>query len=205
MGQEISVTNIATISGLTMEQVLDKMVEKKIGIAGSATSTTPGASGSGLVSGKLIAGETVQFDGMYWIVVHTDYIKRIAYLGSTVIVTAVAFGSSEKYKGSTLATVAANFEKSMSSEALSIMNNVTVNDVTAKVFVPSLEQVGGDFSYFKQEANRICKYNGDVYYWWTSSKYYNNYRAYYVTQAGGCTDNHVGNICGFRPFIALSL
>ena len=137
MGQEISVTNIASISGMSIEQILDKMVEKKIGIAGSATSTTPGASGSGLVSGKLITGETVEFDGMYWIVAHTDYIKRIAYLGSTVIVTEVNFGSSAAYNGSALATIAENFEKGMSTEALSIMKNVTVNGVTAKVFAPS--------------------------------------------------------------------
>lgn len=206
MGQEINVTNIATISGLTMEQVLDKMVEKKIGISSGATSTTPGASGSGLISGKLIAGETVQFDGMYWIVVHTDYIKRIAYLGSTVIVTEVNFGSNSAYKGSALATISANFEKGMSAEALSIMKNVTVNGVTAKVFAPSREQAVGNFSYFKEEHNRICQYNGSNELWWTSSPDPSDTsRAYYVSQAGGCSDNFVGNTCGFRPFIALAL
>lgn len=206
MGQEINISNIATISGLTMEQVLDKMVEKKIGISSSATSTTPGASGSGLVSGKLIAGETVQFDGMYWIVVHVDYIEHIAYLGSTVIVTEVNFGSNSAYKGSALATIAENFEKGMSAEALSIMKNVTVNRVTAKVFAPSREQVADTFSYFKKEDNRVCNYNGTSYYWWTSSPDPSNTsRAYYVTQAGGCADNNVGNTCGFRPFIALAL
>lgn len=34
MGQEISISNISKISGLTAEEILDKMVEKKIGIAG---------------------------------------------------------------------------------------------------------------------------------------------------------------------------
>ena len=43
MGQEISVTNIASISGMSIEQILDKMVEKKIGIG--ITSETPGVSG----------------------------------------------------------------------------------------------------------------------------------------------------------------
>lgn len=204
MGQEINISNIATISGLTMEQVLDKMVEKKIGISSSATSTTPGASGSGLVSGKLIAGETVQFDGMYWIVVHTDYIKRIAYLGSTIIVTETTFGSNSKYNGSTLAAVAANFEKGMSAEALSIMKNVTMNGVTAKVFTPSREQAVGTFSYFKQSTNRICQYNGANCQWWTSSLS-DTYRAYGINTNGDAPDIHVSTACGFRPFIALTL
>lgn len=204
MGQEINISNIATISGLTMEQVLDKMVEKKIGISSGATSSVPGASGSGLVSGKLISGETVQFDGMYWIVVHTDYINRIAYLASTILVTETSFGSNAVYKGSTLAAVAANFEKGMSAEALSIMKNVTVNGVTAKVFAPSRDQAVGTFSYFNQSTNRICQYNGANFQWWTSSPA-ETYRTYCINANGDSPDIFVSTACGFRPFIALAL
>ena len=204
MGQEINISNIATISGLTMEQVLDKMVEKKIGISSGATSSVPGAFGSDTINGRLIAGETVQFDGMYWIVVHTDYVNRVAYLASTIIVTETPFGTNTAYKGSTLAAVAANFEKGISAKALSVMKNVTVNGVTAKVFAPSREQVVSTFSYFKQTTNRICQYNGVNFQWWTSSLD-DSYRPYCINMNGDIPGIHAGTVCGFRPFIALAL
>ena len=204
MGQEISISNISKISGLTAEEILDKMVEKKIGIAGSATSTTPGASGSGLVSGKLIAGETVEFDGMYWIVAHTDYVNRIAYLASTILVTSTTFGSNTTYKGSTLATVAANFEKGMSEAALAIMKSVTQDGVTAKIFPPTYNQANGGWSYFSAQANRVCKLNGNDSWYWTSTASSSSY-VWYVDYNGNLNGNGPSGTGGFRPCLALAL
>ena len=163
--------NVGTINGLTMEQILDKMVEKKIGISGSGSSSggTGGATQSGLLEGKIINGEVVRFDGMYWVVAHTDYVNKKAYLASNILVTSTKFGSNNVYKGSTLATVAAAFEANMSEEAKAIMLTETVNGVAGKVFAPTYDQMNGGWSYFSTQANRICKLNGVDTNYWTSS------------------------------------
>ena len=205
MGQEISISNISKISGLTAEEILDKMVEKKIGIAGSGTSTTPGSFGSGTISGRLISGETVEFDGMYWIVAHTDYVNRVAYLASTVIVTNTVFGSNDKYKGSTLATVAANFEKNMSEAALAVMKSITQDGVTAKIFPPTYSQVNSGWSYFSVQDNRICKLNGVIAQYWTSTVGTSGY--VWLVNTSGTFSSYGGpnTTNGFRPCLALAL
>ena len=205
MGHEISISNVSKISGLTAEEILDKMVEKKIGIAGSATSTTPGASGSGLLNGRLIAGETVEFDGIYWIVAHADYVNRIAYLASTILVTSTVFGSNTTYKGSTLATIAANFEKGMSEAALVKMKSVTQDGVTAKIFPPTHDQANGGWSYFSTQANRICKLNGNDSWYWTSTARSSGGVWSVGGDGGNGTYGSPGSAGGFRPCLALAL
>lgn len=201
MGQDVNITNIATISGLTMEQILDKMVEKKIGIdLGSS-----GESGSSVVEGRLFPGERVKFDGMYWTVAHCDYIKKVAYLSSEIILSMTQFGSNTTYKGSTLANLTAQFEASMSPAALNRAVNTTVNGVTSKLFIPSYEQYNGGFSYFATQANRVCKdAGGTAQVYWTSSPGSSG-RVYCVRTGGGLNYGNPYVACGFRPCVAISL
>ena len=198
--------NIGTINGKTITQILDEMVDKKIGIDLGAS----GDSGSSLVEGRLFVGETVKFDGMYWLVAHIDYIKKYAYLCSSEIVTETQFGFNNTYAGSVLANLAQQFELSMSAAALSRMVNVEVNGVTAKVFVPSYEQMNGGFSWFSNTQNRICNYGGSPHNYWTSSPITSGAligNAWFVSDSGGFGGNygttHDGG--GFRPTICLTL
>ena len=196
--------NIGTINGKTITQILDEMVDKKIGI----DLGTSGDSGSSLVEGRLFTGETVKFDGMYWLVAHIDYIKKYAYLCSSEIVLMTRFGNNDTYAGSVLANLAQQFELSMSEAALSRMVDVAVNGVTAKVFVPSYAQMNGAWSYFISDQNRICNYGGDPQSYWTSSSSGSaGSPCYYVTTDG--IINFIGgssnNTYGFRPAICLTI
>lgn len=201
MGQDVNITNIATISGMSIEQILNKMVEKKIGIAGSSS----GESGSSVVEGRLFPGEKVKFDGMYWVVVHCDYIRKIAYLSSEIILSMTQFGSNTTYKGSTLANLTAQFEATMSSAALNRAIYTTVNDVTSKLFIPSYEQYNGGFSHFATQANRICSniVGGTAQFYWTSSD--SNGNVWYVNTDGSLYYGSVSNTNGFRPCVAISM
>ena len=190
MGSEM---NIGTINGLTVDQILDKMVAKGIGMY-------PGLSGSGAVEGKLLLGETIAFDGMYWIVCHVDYIQKVAYLACTVIVQITQFGSNTSYSSSQLKNVAKAFENNMSPAALARMQNVTVHGVTAKVFAASYDQMNDGFAYFNSNERRICQ---NLRYW-TSSSYNSDY-VWNVDTDGGLSYYDPGAAFGFRPFVCLSL
>ena len=190
--------NIGTINGLTVENILDKMVEKGIGMY-------PGATGSSQIDGKLIVGETVQFDGMYWIVCHTDYVNKKAYLACTVIVQNTVFGPSKAYSSSTLRNVAKSFENSMSEGAKSRMIDTTVEGVTSKIFVASYRQIGGDFSYFNSDVRRVCQYDGSNQLYWTSSSS-NSGIVWYVDTSGNFDNNSsLSSSYGFRPFCCISI
>ena len=193
MGSEM---NIGTINGLTVDQILDKMANKGIGMY-------PGLSGSGAVEGKLLLGETIAFDGMYWIVCHVDYIQKVAYLACTVIVQNTKFGANFLYSQSTLKNVAKAFENNMSSAALARMQNVTVHDVTAKVFAPTYDQMNGGFAYFNSNERRICQNQ----WYWTSSPDSAS-RVWTVKTDGslyGDNGSYPSDTSGFRPFVCLSL
>lgn len=192
MGSEM---NIGTINGLTVDQILDKMVEKKIGIY-------PGTSGSGEVNGKLILGENVEFDGICWTVCHCDYINKLVYLACTVIVQYCKYSKQySTYSSSILKRVAKAFEDSMSPAALARMQNVTVEGVTSKVFAATKSQMNGGFDYFNTNERRIC--NGQKY--WTSTNSDDNYDASSITETGVIQDASQSFNYGFRPFICLSL
>ena len=151
-------------------------------------------------------GNLIKFDNKIWICVHYDNNTKYLYLGARDIISLTTFGDNNVYNGSTLARVAKNYQNNnMSSSALSYCANITVNGVTAKVFVPSYEQVNGGFSYFNGNSTRIAYYNGSANNWWTSSPYVSS-RAYYVCSDGGIDSYHgVGSSYGFRPFVALAL
>lgn len=191
MGSEM---NIGTINGLTVDQILDKMATKGIGMY-------PGLSGSGAVEGKLLLGETIAFDGMYWIVCHVDYIQKLAYLACTVIVQNTTFGSNNSYSSSQLKNVAKAFENNMSSAALARMQDVTVNGVTSKVFAASYDQMNGGFAYFNSNERRVCQSQ----WYWTSSP--DSSSVVWTVYTDGSL-NYTGSPSssgGFRPFVCLSL
>lgn len=154
------------------------------------------------LSGDLAVGNLVTFDDKSWRVVHNDGTKW--YLASeNIIENAVAFGSSPTYVGSTLAGKCTTYLSNMSELAQKYMTDVTVNNVTAKVFVPSYEQVTGAFTYYNSNSSRICAYNGSNLAWWTSSIDNSGYA--YIIIATGATFSitYSSDNCGFRPHICI--
>lgn len=207
MGQEISVSNIANIAaigGLTVEEILDKMAAKGIGIAGGAAEIPDY---SDILTGTVALGSTVSMGGHEWVVCHIDYNGKMFVLMDTIIESTTAFGSTTNYPGSTLAGVAKNFENSLPSNVLAKLLTVNVSGVSAKVFVPSHAQLNGGFNLFTSnstDANRIGYYNGAATNWWTSSPYSSS-SVYYVTADGGLDNDYPSTTGGFRPCVALPL
>ena len=157
------------------------------------------------LSGDLAVGNLVTFDDKSWRVVHNEGTKW--YLASSTISENTQFGSNTVYKVSTLANKCASYLNNFSANAQSFMQNVTVNGVTAKVFVPSFEQVSGGFSYYNSNDNRICDYdqpNASKAYWWTSSPYLEDTgRSYCVDDIGMFSASYIWDNHGFRPHICI--
>ena len=150
--------------------------------------------------GDLAVGNLVTFDNKSWRVVHQEGTHW--YLANENIVSQTPFGSSNAYKGSTIASVAATYEnEQLSKTAKEYCADVTVNNVTAKVFVPSYEQVNGGFSYYNSSTNRICQLNGANSIWWTSSP--NGSYVYRVHTDGALNYADPSNGLGFRPHICI--
>ena len=154
--------------------------------------------------GDLAVGNLVTFDNKEWRVVHQEGTHW--YLGLSTIVENVVFGNNSIYKGSTLADKCTSWmNENLSATALNYCNDVTVNSVTNKVFVPSYEQIKGGFSYYNSDANRICNLNGSAFYWWTSSPGSGG-RVYSVATGGTIYNGDVpSSSCGFRPHVCINV
>lgn len=153
------------------------------------------------LSGDLAVGNLVTFDDKSWRVVHNEGTKW--YLALSTISENTQFGSNNVYKGSTLANKCASYLNNFSANAQSFMQNVTVENVTNKVFVPTRAQVNGGFSWYNSNANRICQLNSTNSTWWTSSP--NGGGAVYGVNSDGAIYNGGGpsNSHGFRPHICI--
>lgn len=164
------------------------------------------------LSGDLTVGNTVTFDDKDWVVVHND--GNLWYLALSKIpeeCRVVSHGSNNTesgYAGSTLETKTVKWETDNLSElALQFCENVTVENVTHKVFSPTYTQVKTTFSHYAAaEANRICtEYinNTDTPCdWWTSSPA-GTYYCYEVTKTGKLQQYSKSGSLALRPHICI--
>lgn len=159
--------------------------------------------------GTLTLGSTITCCGNSWIVCHIDGNKH--YLALSTIYNNTAFGNSNVYSGSMLATVATDYKNILcqaNANALIVdkfFANVTVEGVTNKVFVASYTQMNGGFRYFNSNSRRICTYNGSAQWYWTSSPLSSSGDVWSVRAEGSLSDYSPKYSGGFRPFICLSL
>ena len=160
--------------------------------------------------GDLAVGNLVTFDNKEWRVVHQEGTHW--YLATSDIVDTVSFGSNNVYKGSNLANRCVSWmNENLSATALEYCNDVTVENVTNKVFIPTYTQVNGGFSYYNSNANRICKYNNSSISWWTSSPGTKTSGTAYGVRTDGSIyeyGNGYGYLSdndGFRPHIMLNI
>lgn len=157
-----------------------------------------------LYTGTLAVGNTITCMGKSWIVCHRDGNKY--YLALSEIVSLTKFGSDDRYAGSTLESVASQYESGLNSDIIALYAiDTTVNNDTSKVFVATYDQMNGGFSYFNSNSRRICKYDGSNQWYWTSSPTGGGY-VWNVNSDGNLNNtygpSHTG---GFRPFVCLSL
>lgn len=151
-------------------------------------------------------GDVIWWDNKPWLVCHYDSSNNRVYIIATVIISMTKFGSNVNYAGSTLASVVMNYQTTqMSTAALAQCVDITVNDVTAKVFVPSYEQMNGGFSWFNNDTNRIAYYNDEALNYWTSSASVASSRVRCVRYDGYIDSYTYDNSCGLRPCVCVQL
>ena len=152
--------------------------------------------------GDLAVGNLVTFDNKEWRVVHQEGTHW--YLAAKDIYSITSFSTGNlSYKNSTLANVAATYEsEQLSTTAKEYCIDVTVENVTAKVFVPNYNWVNGGFEYYNSNTNRICNYNGVNKDWWASS-FAAPSQVYRVRSDGTLYGTSYSDIYGFRPHICI--
>lgn len=160
--------------------------------------------------GDLAVGNLVTFDNKSWRVVHQE--GTYWYLASENIVSRTPFGSNNVYKNSTLANVATTYEsEQLSTTAKEYCIDVTVENVTGKVFIPTYDQCNGGFEYYNSNTNRLCYYEGYTISWWTSSRGTKTSGTVYGIRTDGSIyeyGNGYGYLSdndGFRPHICLNI
>ena len=157
--------------------------------------------------GTLTLGSTITCCGKSWLVCHIDGNKY--YLAASTIYSMTKFGSNTPYSKSTLAALATSYNTTLRvSNALIVdtfFADVTVNDVTNKVFAPSYDQMATEFAYFNSDSRRVCEYNGAAQYYWTSSRISNTGFIWCITTKGSLhAYGDPNSSYGFRPFVCLS-
>lgn len=219
--------NIGTINGKTTDELTDymiaKMVENKVGIAGSSGGNYgPGGltDYSGIIDGAIVLGSTVMMGGYQWIVCHLDSAGGIFYLIKATVDEETVFGSNTSYYGSTIANKCTTFYNSLPSNVQDVLLTVGVFGVQGKVFVPKASWIAeavdgtstvtqdsvGMFSYFNSNSARIG-YNssGSSETWWTSSANSSS-RMWLVNRDGSLGSTNPSSATNlFRPCVALKL
>jgi len=140
------------------------------------------------------------YPSIKWQVMHVD--GNYVYLALAYVSETSAFGANATYSGSTLASKCVDYLNNTIPNVADKLENVTVNGVTAKVFVPSRNQLATDWDYPKQgdTYRQVSKAEGIAYYW--TSSMYSSTKPYYVRGSGSLGNNNTSdNAYGFRPAV----
>ena len=207
--------NIGTINGLSVEQILDMMVAKGIGMGG-------GNSGPGwddVVIGMPAVGSTVTMADIQWTVCHVDETAGIAYLIKTTLEEKTQFGSSTSYLNSTIANKCLTLYNTFQTDVQEALVEINVNGSVQKVFIPKAEWLGnvestdgpGQFSLFVTNESRIAYtlYDDEQPYWTSTRMNTNhvwivhNYGS--LTSSSGYGGPSNSDSVWFRPCVAVKL
>lgn len=214
MGQEISISNISKISGLTAEEILDKMVEKKIGISS-------GGAGGGSVNidpTSIAVGNEFTFGGTLWVAVHKTANRLYAaskYILATMQFDYAKYDSTGKSIWSPSVYYASAYIKEYARQCASMFSDAEKAMLVAYPYTGDLvspmsyTDLNGGFSYFNSNSRRICydQQSGTAEFYWTSTAHSSSY-VYYVDDEGylsSSSDLGPSYAGGFRPCITFAL
>ena len=201
--------NIGTINGLTIDNILDKMVERGIGLAnpGVIFPTTPSL------------GALINIGDYKYRIVEIDNASGVVYVILAYWKENCKFDSdgSVDYDGSDIAAKCKTWYNNEVPQELKdkgIFIDVNVNRVTEKCFIPTYSQVNPDqgegiecFDYFKTSGGRVFRNEAEntKYAWWTSTDKGYDY-VYCVSTEGAFTGNYAPTANqGFRPALAIAI
>nr|DAQ98915.1 MAG TPA: hypothetical protein [Caudoviricetes sp.] len=149
-------------------------------------------------------GSTINIGSYTYRICHAD--GGSVYAITDTLPSECAFGNNTTYAGSNLASQCTSWYNNnvpASWKNAGFFNDVTVNGVTAKCFVPSYDQFNGGFSYFNSDERRVCKLNGSANWYWTSSAYSSG-DVWGVGYDGDFYYSGPSNTRGFRPCLAIA-
>lgn len=151
-------------------------------------------------------GETAYFrdyPDITWQVQHLD--GDYVYLALYPMTETSAFGSSTSYSGSTIASKCTTYLNNIIPNVADYLESVTVNGVTAKVFIPSYDQLNTEWDWPKAGAsNRICQRSGSNRVYWTSTAFNSDF-VYYVLSNGNFNNDYQLDLTyGFRPAVKVN-
>ena len=192
--------NIGSISGKTMEQHIDYLVDKLVQyeIGG-------GEKYSGEISGEIVLGNYVDMGGYTWLVCHIDEDANEFYLILNTVSEEGEFGINGTYAGSYMAAKCASFVTNLSAPIQNLLQMTEIEGVTAKIFIPTVDQIFHTFSWFSSVNNRIARVdNGSAQCWWTSTAYGTG-GVYRVGDNGLQLGGTNANLGYFRPACRIEL
>ena len=150
-------------------------------------------------------GETVYFrdyPDITWQVQHID--GDYAYLSLYPMTDTTAFGSGSAYSGSTITSKCTDYLNNTIPNVAQYLEDVTIRGVTAKVFIPSQNQLNSEWDWPKaSESNRICQISGSDNAYWTSTAGYSS-NVWRVTSSGGFGYTSPSSALGFRPAVKVN-
>lgn len=162
----------------------------------------------GLIVGEIALGNKIDMGDYTWLVCHktANYFNLIL----NTISEECQFDEYElhsEYANSAIAEKCMAFLSSLSGPVQNLLQSVSVEGVTNKIFIPTYSQMNGGFSWFNNNSRRIC-YNttGSAVSYWTSTESNEPRRyVYYVGGNGGFQESNVERILGFRPACRIKL
>lgn len=119
----------------------------------------------------------------------------------TDIYSEVIWGQTgQEYKDSEIYQQCVNFDNT---HKLSDNKNL-INLYGSFSFIPTYDQVSGEFSWFDSNPRRVAYYNGSTHIWATQTKQSSG-SVYYVGLSGAINYGGVYGTTGFRPCIAIKI
>ena len=141
------------------------------------------------------------YPSITWQVEHLD--GNYVYLALDPITEKSLFGSTNTsvyYSGSTIASKCTDYLNNTIPNVADYLEEVTVNGVTAKVFIPSKAMYQTEWNWPKANASNRFPLNGSIKEYWVSNAYSAN-NVWFVHFSGDFGHDTPLNQYGFRPAV----
>lgn len=180
----------------------------QIGAVKTLTSANTSLSYSGhttKINTSASVGQYVTIGTRQYVITHTD--SSNVYVALRYLEENTEFGSITAYSGSTIANRCTtwyndNVPSQWKNEA-NAFNDVTVEGVTAKCFIPTYGMANGGWSYFNSNSRRIfTDSSGSARDWWTASASSSS-GMWLVDIDGSFAGVNPRATCGFRPCLSI--
>lgn len=180
----------------------------QIGAVKTLTSANASLSYSGRtakINISAIVGRYVTIGTRQYVITHTD--SSNVYVALRYWEENTMFGSNTAYSGSTIANKCTTWYSdnvpALWKTTANAFNNVSVEGVSAKCFIPTYDWVNGGWVYFNSDSRRVFKDSSEsARDWWTASANSSS-RVWCVGVVGRLYNVNPGSACGFRPCLAI--